>query len=168
MTERRQTLIDRTIAHADQALRTVFGEPVGSGRDNPASPVTESELSSSEKAKSISLMRVNHAGEVCAQALYQGQALTARDPAVRKNMERSAAEENDHLDWCEQRVEQGRLSGADLAGQKHEPLASLNPVDQGRETLTVGVSEIQERRIRRHLEGALYESVVGVIHERYS
>jgi len=57
-------------------------------------------------------MRINHTGEVCAQALYQGQALTARDPQTRAAMERSAAEENDHLDWCEQRVEElgGRLS----------------------------------------------------------
>jgi len=57
-------------------------------------------------------MRINHTGEVCAQALYQGQALTARDPQTRAAMERSAAEENDHLDWCEHRVEElgGRLS----------------------------------------------------------
>ena len=61
-------------------------------------------------------------------------------------------------------MEQGRLSGADLTGQKHESLASLYTVDQGGETLAVGVSEIQERRVRRHLEGALHESVVGVIH----
>ena len=106
MTERRQTLLDRAIAHADQALRTVFGEPIGSGRDNPASPVIESELSSTEKAQSISLMRVNHAGEVCAQALYQGQALTARNNETREQMTQAAIEENDHLAWCRQRIEE--------------------------------------------------------------
>jgi ubiquinone biosynthesis monooxygenase Coq7 len=57
-------------------------------------------------------MRINHTGEVCAQALYQGQAVTARDPSVRQSMERSAQEENDHLDWCERRIEElgGRTS----------------------------------------------------------
>jgi ubiquinone biosynthesis monooxygenase Coq7 len=69
-------------------------------------------MSASERDHVSRLMRINHTGEVCAQALYQGQALTARDPATRESMERSAAEENDHLDWCEKRVEElgGRLS----------------------------------------------------------
>ena len=62
MTERKQTFLDQLIAHTDQALRTVFGEPVGSGRENPAEPVAENELSSTDKARSIRLMRVNHAG----------------------------------------------------------------------------------------------------------
>jgi ubiquinone biosynthesis monooxygenase Coq7 len=106
MTERTQTLIDRVISNADQALRTIFGEPVGSGRHNPASPVSESELTSTEKAQSIRLMRVNHAGEVCAQALYQGQALTARKNETREQMTQAAIEENDHLTWCRQRIEE--------------------------------------------------------------
>ena len=112
MIERRLTAIDKLITHADRALQTVFGEPVGSERDNPARQKSDGDLTSTDKARSLCLMRVNHAGEVCAQALYQGQALTARDPAVRNSMQRSAAEENDHLDWCEQRVEElgGRLS----------------------------------------------------------
>jgi ubiquinone biosynthesis monooxygenase Coq7 len=106
MPERNQTFIDRLISHTDQALRTVFGEPIGSGRENPAEPIADQELSSSDKAKSIRLMRVNHAGEVCAQALYQGQALTARHHETRQQMKQAAIEENDHLAWCRQRLDE--------------------------------------------------------------
>lgn len=106
MSERKQTFIDRLIAHTDQALRTMFGEPFGSGRENPAEPVVESELSTGDKARSIRLMRVNHAGEVCAQALYQGQALTAHRHETRQQMNQAAIEENDHLAWCRQRLDE--------------------------------------------------------------
>ncbi len=103
---------DQLLMNVDQALRTLFGRPQVTERPNPAAPLPEAELSNAQRDHVGRLMRINHTGEVCAQALYQGQALTARDPAVRKSMERSAAEENDHLDWCEQRVEElgGRLS----------------------------------------------------------
>ena len=103
---------DQLLMNVDQALRTLFGRPQVTERPNPATPLPEAELSETERDHVGRLMRINHTGEVCAQALYQGQALTAGDPAVRKSMERSAAEENDHLDWCEQRVEElgGRLS----------------------------------------------------------
>ena len=104
MTGRRQTFIDQCIGHADQALRTVFGEPIGSGRDNPAPVQARDDLSATDKATSVCLMRVNHAGEVCAQALYQGQALTARRSETRVQMEQAAEEENDHLLWCRQRI----------------------------------------------------------------
>jgi ubiquinone biosynthesis monooxygenase Coq7 len=104
MKARRQTFIDRCIANTDQALRTVFGEPIGSGRDNPASQTANNELSSTDKAQSIGMMRVNHAGEVCAQALYQGQALTAHRKETREQMKQASDEENDHLAWCRQRL----------------------------------------------------------------
>lgn len=104
MNSRQHTVSDRVISHLDQALRTVFGEPAGSGRANPAESATEGELTSMERAESQGLMRVNHAGEVCAQALYQGQALTARRTETRSQMQQAAEEENDHLTWCRQRV----------------------------------------------------------------
>ncbi|MGB5178449.1 MAG: 2-polyprenyl-3-methyl-6-methoxy-1,4-benzoquinone monooxygenase [Gammaproteobacteria bacterium] len=104
MQERKQTFVDQLITHTDQALRTVFGEPVGSGRENPAEALVEHKLSTVEKTNSIRLMRVNHAGEVCAQALYQGQALTARHHETRQQMKQAAIEENDHLAWCRQRI----------------------------------------------------------------
>lgn len=104
MMQRKHTFLDGIILQADQGLRTVFGEPTGSGRNNPAESVTDGELSVTERAASLCLMRVNHAGEVCAQALYQGQALTANRPETRTRMKQAAEEENDHLAWCRQRV----------------------------------------------------------------
>jgi len=105
MNTRRQSFLDDIVCQADQALRTLFGEPVGSGRANPASSAAESDLTAQCKANSLNLMRVNHAGEVCAQALYQGQALTARKEETRIQMEQAAAEENDHLVWCRHRIQ---------------------------------------------------------------
>lgn len=103
---------DRLIMQFDQAVQTVFGQPQVTERSNPAAGLQESGLSDSERDHTARLMRINHTGEVCAQALYQGQAVTARDPSVRQSMERSAQEENDHLDWCESRIEElgGRTS----------------------------------------------------------
>jgi ubiquinone biosynthesis monooxygenase Coq7 len=105
MSERKTSLVDDCIEQVDQAIRTMFGKPIGSGRNNPAQTLEDTKLSATEKAESMCLMRVNHAGEVCAQALYQGQALTARRKHVREQMEQAATEENDHLVWCRQRVE---------------------------------------------------------------
>jgi ubiquinone biosynthesis monooxygenase Coq7 len=90
----------------DQALRTVFGRPRVTERANPAEPYAEVDLGEDERRHIGALIRVDHTGEVCAQALYQGQALTARLPEVRESLERSAQEENDHLAWCEQRLEE--------------------------------------------------------------
>jgi ubiquinone biosynthesis monooxygenase Coq7 len=104
MQTRKQSFLDEVIGQADQALRTVFGEPSGSGRPDPARTREEGELAAAGKARSLNLMRVNHAGEVCAQALYQGQALTARQEDTRRQMAQAAEEENDHLQWCRHRI----------------------------------------------------------------
>jgi ubiquinone biosynthesis monooxygenase Coq7 len=104
MSARTYSLFDRLVMNFDQAVRTLAGRPLVTGRTNPAADREEADLSEAEKRESMRLMRVNHAGEVAAQALYQGQALTARLPVVRGRMERAAEEENDHLDWCEKRV----------------------------------------------------------------
>jgi ubiquinone biosynthesis monooxygenase Coq7 len=106
MNGRKKSLADDCIEQVDQAVRTMFGKPIGSGRENPAQTLQDAELSATEKAESLCLMRVNHAGEVCAQALYQGQALTARRKDVREQMEQAATEENDHLAWCRQRIDE--------------------------------------------------------------
>ena len=106
MTARNQTLMDRCILHLDQAVRTLFSTPPDSGRDNPAQSLEDGEISATDRADSICLMRVNHAGEVCAQALYQGQALATQDHAVREQLQQAAVEENDHLAWCRQRLEE--------------------------------------------------------------
>lgn len=104
MQSRHYSPFDTLIINLDQAVRTLAGKPLVTGRDNPANGYEETELSEAERNESARLMRVNHAGEVAAQALYQGQALTARLDSTRHSMERAAREENDHLDWCAQRV----------------------------------------------------------------
>lgn len=109
METRNRNVSDRCIEQLDQAVRTIFGEPAGSDRSNPAEPLHDDAFTATSQAESICLMRVNHAGEVCAQALYQGQALTARKRKVRDQMQQASDEENDHLVWCRQRV--GELGG---------------------------------------------------------
>jgi ubiquinone biosynthesis monooxygenase Coq7 len=105
MHHRAYSPLDRVVINLDQALRAVFGRPQVTGRSDPAAGLPEPELSDAERRHIARLMRINHTGEVCAQGLYQGQALTARLPEVRAKMERSAQEENDHLAWCEDRIE---------------------------------------------------------------
>lgn len=99
-------MLDKFCSAADNALRTLHGSYQTTQRDNPASNLPEPELSPEEKNHASGLMRINHCGEICAQALYQGQALTARLPDVRDQMEQAAKEENDHLAWCDQRLKQ--------------------------------------------------------------
>jgi len=106
MKERNYTPADRCIGNLDNALRTLFGRPQITERPDPAECLDDAEMTAAEKRHAASLMRVNHAGEVSAQGLYCGQALTAKLPDVRKKMERAAMEENDHLDWCERRVKE--------------------------------------------------------------
>jgi 3-demethoxyubiquinol 3-hydroxylase len=146
---------DSLINHFDNALRTLFAAH-HSGRATPGNELSEAPLSQPEKATVGRLMRVNQAGEVCAQALYQGQALTARNPEVAASLRQAAREEVDHLAWCAERLEQlgsrssllnplwyagsfalGTLSG--LAGDKWN-LAFLAET---------------ERQVEAHLEGHL-------------
>lgn len=102
---RQYSHLDHLITNFDQALRTVFGRPLVTGRPNPANAGDAVEaLSEADQNQSARMMRINHTGEVCAQALYQGQSLTARLEQVREGMEQAAQEENDHLAWCEQRI----------------------------------------------------------------
>jgi len=104
MTTRQYSPIDDLIGHFDEALRTVFGPPPASSRPNPASDQPDATLAENERDLVGRLMRINHTGEICAQALYQGQSLTARLANVREKMEQAAIEENDHLAWTEQRA----------------------------------------------------------------
>jgi ubiquinone biosynthesis monooxygenase Coq7 len=106
MTARNLSPIDQALIQVDQAVRTLFGRPQTTGRPNPSAGIPEAEAAEGGRKQVARLMRINHTGEVCAQALYQGQALTARLPEVRDRMERSALEENDHLDWCERRIDE--------------------------------------------------------------
>ncbi len=98
--------LDRLIMNLDQGVRTVFGSPQALTRSNPTQGMPDTPLTGKEKRHVAGLMRVDHAGEVSAQGLYQGQALTARSAEVREQMAQSALEENDHLAWCEKRLKE--------------------------------------------------------------
>jgi 3-demethoxyubiquinol 3-hydroxylase len=95
--------IDRLIAEFDRALRAVAGV-AHAERPSPAAGLKETPIPEKERAHAAALMRVNHVGEICAQALYQGQALTARRPESRQALENAAREEQDHLAWSAERI----------------------------------------------------------------
>ncbi|MGQ0749829.1 MAG: 2-polyprenyl-3-methyl-6-methoxy-1,4-benzoquinone monooxygenase [Betaproteobacteria bacterium] len=108
--------VDRFIVAFDKGLRTLFA-PAQTLRPVPGEALPDAALSDPERRDVASLMRVNHSGEICAQALYQGQALTARNAQARAALEQAAREETEHLAWTERRIEE-------LAGRK----SVLNPV----------------------------------------
>lgn len=96
--------IDQFLCAIDNGLKTLHQVAQGTGRKNPASTVQHSNLNSDEAKQAAAYMRVNHTGEVCAQALYQGQALFAKDNTLKTALYEAAREENDHLLWCEARL----------------------------------------------------------------
>jgi ubiquinone biosynthesis monooxygenase Coq7 len=103
---RNYSLIDQLCFKADKLLKTLGGHvsPTGHSRPNPAEAIPESALDTAQKKHISGLMRVNYAGEVCAQALYQGQAFTARNPELKEKLTQSGLEEEDHLRWCQSRI----------------------------------------------------------------
>jgi ubiquinone biosynthesis monooxygenase Coq7 len=104
MQERHLTPFDRFLSGVTDALRTVAVPAGRSARENPAEGVDETDLDARAKTHAAGLMRVNHAGEIAAQGLYQGHAAVARDKAISEQMQHAADEEFDHLAWCEQRL----------------------------------------------------------------
>lgn len=121
MQTRNLTPLDRLLAGVNNALRTVTAPAGQSPRANPAGDVEDSVMDEIQRAHAAGLMRVNHAGEVAAQGLYQGHAVVARDPEVEDQMQKAADEEFDHLAWCEQRLDElgeqpSRLSPVWYAG----------------------------------------------------
>ena len=148
--------LDQLITTFDLGLRTVFASP-HAARPYPGS-VPEAALSEAERAQAAALMRVNHVGEVCAQALYAGQALTAKNEAVRAELEQAAKEETDHLAWCEQRI-------VELGGRK----SLLNPLWFGGafamgaaagllgDKWNLGFLAETERQVEAHLDGHLQQ-----------
>lgn len=102
---RQYTGLDKFIHSFDQALRSLVPGTTSAQRENPSADA-ETQLAVTEARHVAGLMRVNHSGEVCAQALYHGQALTAKLPNVRREMESAAIEEQDHLAWCEERLKE--------------------------------------------------------------
>ncbi len=147
--------LDFLIVPLDAALRTLFA-PAQASRPTPGGALPETGLSDDEKKLSAALMRVNHCGEICAQALYQGQGLTARDSDVKTELEQAAREETEHLAWTEQRIHE-------LGGHK----SLLNPVLYGSSFLigaaagvlgdrwNLGFLAETERQVEQHLKGHL-------------
>jgi ubiquinone biosynthesis monooxygenase Coq7 len=147
--------IDRCITEFDKGLRTIFGVHP-SARPMPGREIGEADLSDTEKRHSAALMRVNHCGEVCAQALYQGQALASDNESLRDALDVAAREEADHLAWCERRI-------AELGGR----LSVLNPLWYAG-ALTIGFAAGKfgddwnlgflaetEHQVEQHLQGHL-------------
>lgn len=104
--DRNYSRIDRLISSIDEALRITTGEAPSAFRQNPARDIPPVELEDIDRLHVAGLMRINHTGEICAQALYAGQAATAHDDATRKAMQSAAEEEIDHLSWCEDRLKE--------------------------------------------------------------
>jgi ubiquinone biosynthesis monooxygenase Coq7 len=149
--------LDRWLISADNALRTLSGS-VHAGRPNPAATAGADETSLAEADRRLAgaLMRVNHVGEVCAQALYQAQALTARSDALRQRMAGAAREEGDHLAWTQQRLDElgdrpSLLNPLWYAG------AFAIGVAAGRlgDTTSLGFVIETERQVEQHLAGHL-------------
>lgn len=105
MTVRTLSSLDRLLAGCERALEAIAGSPQAE-RPSPATGIAEGELDDTERRHAAGLMRVNHTGEVCAQALYLGQAALARDVDNRQHLLHAAAEETDHLAWCAERLQQ--------------------------------------------------------------
>lgn len=111
MTQNR-TLLDELILTFDNSLRAVLGSTPAASRTNPAKNIPDANFTDAEKKHIIGLLRVDHVGEICAQALYQGQALMARSDKIKTQLYQAADEENDHLYWCAERLKElhGRVS----------------------------------------------------------
>ena len=147
--------LDELIVAFDRGLRTVFA-PAQSLRATPGENLPEAELTDEQRRLSASLMRVNHTGEICAQALYQGQALTARDTRAKAALEQAAREETEHLAWTERRIEElgGRkslLNPAWYAGSFALGAAAGLVGDRW----NLGFLAETERQVVAHLEGHL-------------
>jgi 3-demethoxyubiquinol 3-hydroxylase len=147
--------IDRLITGFDKGLRTLFA-PAPTARAVPGSEQPDAMLDDEERALSAALMRVNHAGEVCAQALYHGQALTARNTVARAALDKAAQEETEHLAWTERRI-------AELGGRKsllgpawYAGSFALGAVaGLAGDKWNLGFLGETERQVVKHLEGHL-------------
>jgi len=104
--QRSYTPIDRFIIGIDNALRVTSGQSTDAARENPANQIPEVVMDDDHRRHAAGLMRINHAGEVCAQALYAGQSVTARNPDIQAEMQQAADEEIDHLNWCAERLDE--------------------------------------------------------------
>ena len=155
---RRLGLVDSLLIRFEQGLRVLDGQSREGSRVSPADAASEGSMTSTQRRHVASLMRVNHAGEIAAQALYHGQALTARGTGLRATLECAADEENDHLDWCRRRVDElgGRTSRLDplwYAGSFVVGAVAGLAGDRS----SLGFLAETERQVVRHLDGHIAE-----------
>lgn len=156
MMSRPLSRLDRVFVEIERALATALDPQPAANRPSPADGMDEPSLEEPERRHAAGLMRVNHVGEVCAQALYSGQAAVARDPGIRHQLLEAAAEETDHLAWCGERLQQ--------LGDRP---SLLNPLWYGgayaigavaglvSDRLSLGFVVETERQVEAHLEGHL-------------
>jgi ubiquinone biosynthesis monooxygenase Coq7 len=152
MDTRHFSWIDLGLGEIDKAIK-VLSAPTRSSREAPTVP-EGAVLPAAQRAESARLMRVNHSGEVAAQALYQGQALTSRDPAVSAAMRQAAAEEIDHLAWCEERLRELKGGTSVLNPLWYAGSFAIGALAGalGRSTSLGFVAET-ERQVESHLRG---------------
>lgn len=153
---RRYSFFDRLIGEADKVLRTLAHDAVTATRPSPAATLPEAGLSPEEQRQISGFMRINHTGEVCAQALYHGQALTARLPTVRQDMEHAAQEEVDHLAWCQQRLDELGASPSVLNPLFYAASFSIGALAGiAGDKWSLGFVAETERQVCEHLQGHL-------------
>ena len=163
---RRLSLLDELLVAADEALRTLSGLQASS-RALPRASERGEALDAAQAREAAALMRINHAGEICAQALYSGQALTAREPRVREALRAAGAEERDHLAWCRARLRalNGRTSVLDplwYAGSFGLGVISGMAGDRW----SLGFLAETEAQVERHLDGHLERLPAGDVESR--
>lgn len=146
------SLIDRILVSLDNATRTLFAPPHPQ-RSNPASHLPEDVLFPEERKLSAALMRVNHTGEVCAQALYYGQSIATRHSSTRETLLQAAEEETDHLAWCQDRLMQLNSHTSYL-----NPLWYISSFSLGllfgavSDQLSLGFVVETERQVEQHID----------------
>lgn len=156
MMERNLSAIDRFLSGVSDALQTITVPATRASRDNPAEGIDESDLDERAKTHAAGLMRVNHAGEMAAQGLYQGHAAVARDDSIGEQMRHAAEEEFDHLAWCEQ-----RLTELDSGPSKLNPIWYAGSFAIGAasgllgDKWSLGFIAETERQVCEHLSGHL-------------
>lgn len=147
--------MDRLLGACDQALRTLFAKPRGT-RPCPVVPADSTHLGVEERRHAAALMRVNHVGEICAQALYTAQAMATRNDALRKSMEQAAREETDHLAWTQARLDELGSRPSFLNPLWYAGAFTIGLV-AGRlgDPVSLGFVVETERQVEAHLQGHL-------------
>ena len=148
--------MDQLLSGIDSALKTLAAPTSRVTRPNPAGEIPEADLSARERSHAAGLMRVNHSGEVAAQALYQGHAAVARDPAVEAQMLDAAREEKDHLGWCEQRLSELGSAPSILSPLWYAGAWAIGATSGVLgDRWSLGFIEETERQVAEHLTGHL-------------